>query len=217
MARTFFDLVFPRGRSVTRDVGSSSYNVEGILISRALPLELSEREYLQILCGGDRRRVDFPDWYSSDGVPHWTLPETMARQAQLDLDQICLDRIEVHNVACNAGRTVMLNFIANAGGLTGVQYFAVGTGSGTPTSGDTQLNTEYFRKVPTATTTSGNQEIITTTFLAGEGNTTYTEAGLFGDGATGSANSGQLFSHVTYVYTKTASIQLNNQYTMYLT
>ncbi len=124
---------------------------------------------------------------------------------------------ESANVACNAGRTVLLDFLQNISGLTGIQYFAVGTGSGTPTANDTQLFTEYYRQAISSYTISGNQLLLTTTFTSAVGNTTYTECGAFGNGATSTANSGTLFAHAPYSFTKTSSEALTNLYTITFT
>lgn len=153
---------------------------------------------------------DYLDFYRYGDIAD---PRRM-RQVQRDLNRHCLDRIDSPNVACNAGRLAILTFISNGGGA-GVQYFAVGTGASTPMSTDTQLATEFFRKVPLATTVSGNSVLIATFFGTTEGNTTYSEAGLFGNGATITANSGAMFSHLSYVYAKTVNITLTNDYFIY--
>lgn len=122
-----------------------------------------------------------------------------------------------HNVACNGGRTATLDYLQNTSGLTGIQYFAVGTGAGTPSANDTQLFAEYYRQAISSYTVSGNQLLLTTTFTSAVANTTYTECGIFGNGATSTANSGTLFAHAPYSLTKTSSESLTNLYTISLT
>ena len=190
---------------------------QGIFTARTMPAAFTEHEYQRILAGGRALRQAYPDEYTRDGVPFWHLSDWEAAQVQRDLDRLCLDRQDTQNIACNAGRTVLLSFTTNAGSLSGVQYFAVGTGVGTPAASDTQLVSEFFRKAPTSTSISGGGALISTFFGTSDGNATYTEAGLFGDGATGTVNSGQLFNHAPYVYAKTVSVTLTNQVTITLT
>ena len=196
---------------------AAGWQWEGRIIARAWSPDFTDTRAMRLLAEEMGLSEMTPLQYSRDGVPMYTIPERVLRRYQHRLDTLALDRYVTHNVACNAGRAVLLNFVGNAASLTGVQYFAVGTGTGTPSSSDTQLFTELYRQVPTATLVSGNQMIITTTFSSAQGNGTYTEAGLCGDGATSSANTGQLFAHSPYVYNKTSSIVLTNQYTITLT
>ena len=215
MAKSFFAMVHPQGRPipphhVTHAASGARWQWHGMLTARALPGDITEAELARIYAGS-LWHYEHPDDYSVNGVPRYRLTERETAQVARDLDRLALDVHVSHNVACNAGRTVLLDLVTNAGGLTGVQYFAVGTGEGTPASTDTTLFTEFFRKAPTSTSISGGTANILTTFNSGEGNTTYTEAGLFGDGATGTANSGQLFNHAPYVYVKTSAVVLSNQ------
>jgi hypothetical protein len=54
-------------------------------------------------------------------------------------------------------------------------------------------------------------------FLAAEGNFNYTEAGIFGtSSASGTPNSGVLFAHTLYTYSKTVSVALTNDYTVFM-
>jgi len=193
----------------------------GRIVTRALPADLPAAEYQRILAGGTRRHQT-PDGYSRAGIPIYRLTPRALAAVERDLDRLALGCQVTRNIACNAGRTVLLNFIGDTGSLAGVQYFAVGTGSppagrSGPAAGDTQLWTEYYRQAPTSYTLSGNQMLISTLFAAGVGNTTYTEAGIFGNGATGTANSGTLFAHATYNYNKTPSETLSNLYYIALT
>lgn len=191
---------------------SSGLSWHGVIIGRAWHKDFTEEDYLLMLAGGKKRRRHNPDTLTQDGAPVFYLSDLDRKQVEKTLDRHCLGMVYAENVACSAGRNIILQFINNVGSLTGVQYFAVGTGVGTPASGDTQLFSEFFRKAITGTSISGGQTNISTFFSTSEGNTTYTEAGLFGDGATGTANSGTLFAHASYAYTKTNSINLTNNY-----
>lgn len=107
--------------------------------------------------------------------------------------------------------TVGKNSIAAA--LTGttdnnqgiITYCAVGTSVLAPTLADTGLTTEIFRKQISVRSVSGNVATFQTFFTISEGNGTLREAGLFGDSASSTANSGTLFSKLAINRTKTAS------------
>lgn len=153
-------------------------------------------------------------------VPRWMLDEYQAR-----LREVALQVYDTHNVACNAGRTNILTYLTN--GITsgtvssfpGVNVFAVGVGaSPTFASTDTTLVSEYYRQQVSSYTISGNQAIITTNFSTTVANTTYTEAGIFAvtGSLPGTINTGTLFGHAAFSYTKTSNLTLQNQYTLTL-
>jgi hypothetical protein len=199
-----------------RPADMSRWKWRGIIIGRTWDSGFTEEDYRLLLVGGRRRRVASPDGYNTHGKPVYALSGWERRERDRLLNLYCLDGFESHNLAVNAGRTQLLNLIASVGGHSGTTYFAVGTGSNAPSTGDTQLQTEFFRKVFSTTTISGNQVDLSTVFNTGEGNTTYAEAGLFGNGATGTANSGTLFARSSYVYTKSSAVTLSNDYFIYL-
>ena len=64
------------------------------------------------------------------------------------------------------------------------------------------LQTETFRKAVTDREASGLKFYSSTFIATNEGNGTYREVGLFGDDATGSANSGTLFARASINETK---------------
>ena len=105
--------------------------------------------------------------------------------------------------------TVCLNMIADrlVGGSnnTDITYGAVGTGAGTPAIGDTTLSTENARNLLAGISVSGSVITATTFFGAAEANATLTNFGLFGNGATGSADSGTMITIVSITETKTSS------------
>lgn len=185
----------------------------GLIVARAYPGDFPDKDYQRILRGTRAT----PDAYTLTGAPMYFLPEWELHAAQDELDKLCVDRHEVHNTACNAGRTIALNLIGNQGG-TGVTYFAVGVGSPvSPSNTDTQLVSEFYRTTITSVVISGNQVLLATNFSTGVGNTTYTEAGLFGGAtASGTANSGSLFAHALYNYAKDSTITLTNDYYVFL-
>ena len=86
-----------------------------------------------------------------------------------------------------------------------ITYCAVGTSVVAATLADTGLTTEIFRKLVSVRSVSGNVATFQTFFTITEANGTLREAGLFGDAASGTANSGTLFSKLAINRTKTAS------------
>lgn len=194
-----------------RSLQEPGWTWKGVIIARAWDPGFTEAEYLLKLAAGNRNKLKGYE-RTRDGAPLLFLSSLDQKEKERLLNQDCLGIAWTSNIACNAGRGILLQFVTNAGGLTGVQYFAVGTGAGTPAAADTQLFTEFFRKAITSTSISGNQANISTFFATTDANTTYSEAGIFGNGATGTANSGTLFAHASYVYTKTNSVSLTNDY-----
>jgi hypothetical protein len=75
-----------------------------------------------------------------------------------------------------------------------ITYCALGTGTDAPAVGNTQLQTEIVRKLISVRSASGNVATFQTFFNTSEGNDTLKEAGLFGDNASGAADSGTLFA-----------------------
>mgnify|MGYP001566021195 FL=1 len=86
-----------------------------------------------------------------------------------------------------------------------ITYCAVGTGSTAPALADTTLQTEIGRKLISVRTVDGKTAVFQTFFTTSEGNGTLREAGLFGDDASGTANSGTLFCRVAINRTKSSS------------
>ena len=121
-----------------------------------------------------------------------------------------IDTIEKHNLFVTLGKTLIADLLAKTSGKTGLSYFAVGTGTAAAALNNTTLETEVFRDTFTKTTvTTGNLNI--QYYLAsGDGNgNTLTEAGLFGDTATVTANSGTLAARVVHAaVVKTSSIAI---------
>lgn len=95
-----------------------------------------------------------------------------------------------------------------------ITYCSLGTNSTAPALGNTQLGTEIFRKLVSVRTVSANVASFQTFFTTSEGNGTLREAGLFGDDASGTANSGTLFCHVAISRTKSSSDTLTLTWTI---
>lgn len=103
---------------------------------------------------------------------------------------------ETHNLFVDAGLNLIRDFL-NLGAGTGLNRFAIGTGTTAVTAADTQLQTEVFRDQFTQKTTATKQLTVKYFLASGSANgNTITEAGIFGNGATDTANSGALFARV---------------------
>lgn len=78
-----------------------------------------------------------------------------------------------------------------------VVYVAIGSGTNAPTSGDTQLQSETFRKAVTSYTTGGTGELFISVFLGPSDAVGFDieEVGLFsGSSATTTPNSGRMIA-----------------------
>jgi hypothetical protein len=86
-----------------------------------------------------------------------------------------------------------------------ITYCALGTSSVAPTLADTHLGTEIFRKLISTRSVSGKVATYQTFFTISEANGTLREAGLFGDDASGTPDTGTLFSKLAINRVKSAS------------
>lgn len=90
-----------------------------------------------------------------------------------------------------------------------ITYCAVGTGGTAPTEADTELQNELFRKEVSVRSSTDNVALFETFFNTSEANDTLLEAGLFGDDASGTADSGTLFCRVIINRTKSSNDTLS--------
>lgn len=95
-----------------------------------------------------------------------------------------------------------------------ITYCAVGTDNTAPTESDTTLGSELARKLVSVRTVDGNDALFETFFTTAEGNGTLGEAGLFGDNASGTTDSGTLFCRVLISRTKTSNDTLTLRWTV---
>ncbi len=111
-----------------------------------------------------------------------------------------------YNVICNAGFQAVGEILSGVYGSSGeINYMALGDGAGTPAASDTVLFNEVYRNATASGTVAGNILYLTAFYTESETDGTYTEFGNFIDG-TGSADSGQLWTHVnTGGWTKAAT------------
>jgi hypothetical protein len=153
------------------------------------------------------RRI--PDW-SEEEYRYWWLPETdghgkilrPARISEWDKEHE-FQTDEFRNLITTNGRNNVLSYIGSSSGSTTQwsQYFAVGTGAITYVSAsDTSLANEVFRKAFTSFSVSGTQVDMNLQFGSGEGLFTFTNSGIFGNGATSTIGSGQLQTHALFAF-----------------
>lgn len=116
--------------------------------------------------------------------------------------------IKKHNIVTTSGKNLVRDLLGMVAGITGLNYIAVGTDNTAVTISDTALGTEVFRDTFTDKIyTSGNVNFRYYLDSSSANGNTLVEAGLFGDDATGSADSGTLFAHVAHTaIVKTSSV-----------
>lgn len=157
------------------------------------------------------RRI--PDTWSEAEYKYWWCPETdgkgtILRPARISEREKQELEICVHtNQIMNAGRRAVLSYIGSSSGSTTAwsQYFAIGTGSISSTSPtDTSLSNEVFRKAPASFAVNGTAVDINIQLGTTEAEYTYTDCGLFGNGATATLSSGSLYTHALFSYVKGA-------------
>jgi hypothetical protein len=120
------------------------------------------------------------------------------------------------NMVVTAGKNsiadALRGTITNNKGI--ITYCALGTGSTAPALSDTDLETEIERKLVSVRSVSGNVATFETFFTTSEGNGALAEAGLFGDAATDTADSGTLFCRTAISRTKTSNDTLSLVWTV---
>lgn len=119
------------------------------------------------------------------------------------------------NMVVNKGLQHLCLAMIDTGYTEGITYLALGSGNTAAAAGDTTLETEVFR-ITFSTRTRTNQSITLSAFLTtSQGNGTHYEMGCFGNGATASADSGDLFNHLvmtggeTKVNTETWTVDID--------
>ncbi len=118
------------------------------------------------------------------------------------------------NLIVNVCKNMIADRLAGGSDDTDITYGAVGTDNTTPAVGNTTLGTEHTRNLLASISASGAIVTASTFFGASEANTTIAEFGLFGNGATGSADSGTLINRVLIIETKTSSETLTIESTL---
>lgn len=118
-------------------------------------------------------------------------------------------QFKAHNLAVNTGlysiasRLAGTDVPANKKGT--ITYCAVGTDNTAANPSDTTLGTEIFRKQVSVRSSTLGVARFRTFFNTSEANDTLLEAGLFGDDASATADSGTLFCRLIINKTKTSA------------
>lgn len=104
---------------------------------------------------------------------------------------------ETHNLFVDAGLNLIRDFF-DGDAVTGMNRFAIGTGTTAVTALDTKLATEVFRDAFTQKTGTVSKTLTIKYYLAsGSANgNTITEAAIFGNGATDTVDTGTLCARV---------------------
>lgn len=131
-----------------------------------------------------------------------------------------LRRDERHNLATLAGRNLIRDLLfwkdaSDDPRPSGLNFFATGTGATAPAAGDTTLGVEVFRDVVTNRVKTDGQLVLKYFLASTDANgNTLTEAGLFGNGATATADSGTLYARATFTgIVKTSAIAVTFAWT----
>ncbi len=114
--------------------------------------------------------------------------------------------VERSNLTVNTGLYLALDLLNPASGVTGLNYCAIGTSTTAPSAAQTTLVAEASRKVFTAVSRVTTTLTVTTFFTAAQSTYNIKEAGLFGNGATGAANSGTMFCRSLISYDNSAGL-----------
>lgn len=113
----------------------------------------------------------------------------------------------VENTFATAGKSAIADALRGTTGSNRgiITYCAVGTNATAPDVGDTHLGTELFRKLVSVRSVAANVATFQTYFTTAEANGTLREAGLFGDDASSTPDTGTLFSKLAINRTKSSS------------
>lgn len=122
----------------------------------------------------------------------------------LDLNGNVVEVKEYHNVVTSAFKNALAGLMNNEAPFTGiVNYGAIGTGTASPSSSDTVLDTELARTTVYERSRSSNVVSLQFYFDPTQGNGTLKEFGAFVDG-TSTVDTGTLFDRVAIDVVKTS-------------
>lgn len=129
----------------------------------------------------------------------------------LDADGNVLQEDTINNLITTAGKNLLAKALRESTDCE-IKYIAIGSSNTAPSTSDSQLGTETFRKAVTSQVAGGSGVTITNLYVAPEEAVgTIEEIGFFsGSTASATTNSGTLYARVLYSRTKTAveSIQI---------
>ena len=127
----------------------------------------------------------------------------------LDVDSNkLLQTIEKHNLVTTLGKNLVRDMLGMASGITGLNYIAMGTDDTAAAITDTTLGDEEHRDVYTDTLYDTAKVTFKYYLDSSTANgVTLSEAGLFGDNASATPDSGTLFARVVHTdIVKTSSV-----------
>jgi hypothetical protein len=110
-----------------------------------------------------------------------------------------------NNLVVNLGLQLLANFAAGIV-VTGLTYHSIGTNNTTPLISDTQLTAEVARKQFATRVVSGATVIADAFYPVADCTYNIKEEGVFGNLATGTLNSGTIFSHYLQPYDNTVTL-----------
>jgi len=125
--------------------------------------------------------------------------------------------ISVHkytNLFCLAGKYSLVDRMSGESDKGLVTYLALGSDTTTPVATDIALGAETFRKAITERTRTGLILYASTFLISSEANATFREMGLYGDDASGVADSGTLYTHLAINETKTLGETITVDYNL---
>lgn len=129
----------------------------------------------------------------------------------LDADGNVLQEDTINNLITTAGKNLLAKALRESTDCE-IKYIAIGSSNTAPSTSDSQLGSETFRKAVTSQVAGGSGVTITNLYVAPEEAVgTIEEIGFFsGSTASATTNSGTLYARVLYSRTKTAveSIQI---------
>jgi hypothetical protein len=99
---------------------------------------------------------------------------------------------EFKNLIVQVGKNFLASAIINSS-TSPFTYMAIGTNSTAAANGDTTLGTEVARQAFTSSSVSTNVVTLSTTYAAGTGTGTITEAGIFN-----ASSGGTMLSHIVF-------------------
>ena len=125
-----------------------------------------------------------------------------------------IEQILVDNLVTTAGKSSIASRLKGSTTDGLITYCALGTDATAPDPANTTLGTELGRKLISVRSVASNVATFQTFFTTSEVNGNLKEAGLFGDDASGTADSGTLFCHTAVDRTKTSAETLTLTWTV---
>lgn len=111
--------------------------------------------------------------------------------------------INKQNIITDVGLGVVMQRLAGDDTYSlEINYGALGTGSTAVSASDTQMEAEVYRKLASASSVDGKTAYVDFFYEKGDVDGTFTKFANFIDG-TASADTGQIWSHITVDWTKT--------------